>query len=614
MSMSSDPVTAYEPDMESDTVEAIGKTDRPVTERPFADHVFGSHDGLEIFYRHWPAKGGIRRGAILLFHRGHEHSGRMAHLVRELDLPDFDFFAWDARGHGRSKDERRKNETFADTIRDVQCYIEHVRAVHDIPVEEMGLVGQSVGAVQVLGWLHDYAPNIRAASVAAPAFKIKLYVPFARPGLRLMRRFRGNFAVKSYVQPRWLTRDPDRQDSYRADKAITSDISVDMLLGVYDAAERIVADARAIVAPVQVLVAGSDYVVDPDPQHRFFENLASPFKERHIFKGLMHDLLGEWKRTAPVTELRRFMLERFAAPLAMPSLLEADRLGFTRDEYDRLSSPLKPFSLKGVYWRTMRGGVKLGGQLSEGYRLGLDTGFDSGSTLDYVYRNLSEGKGRLGTLIDGNYLNSIGWQGIRKRKVHVEEMLRDGMKRLKEAGLPIRVMDIAAGHGRYVLDAVLTGSVKPDSILLRDFSDLNVTAGRELIEAKGLSQLAQFEKGDAFDPVSLAAVEPHPTLAIVSGLYELFPDNAVVSRSLAGLAAAVPEGGYLVYTGQPWHPQLELIARALTSHRDGRDWVMRRRTQAEMDQLVAAAGFEKVDQRIDPWGIFTVSLACRKIS
>jgi len=74
----------------------------------------------------------------------------------------------------------------------------------------------------------------------------------------------------------------------------------------------------------------------------------------------------------------------------------------------------------------------------------------------------------------------------------------------------------------------------------------------------------------------------------------------------------VEPGGYLVYTGQPWHPQLEMIARALTSHRQGQAWVMRRRTQAEMDQLVAAAGFRKVTQRIDEWGIFTVSLAVRE--
>ncbi|MNF91196.1 putative lysophospholipase [compost metagenome] len=98
---------------------------------------------------------------------------------------------------------------------------------------------------------------------------------------------------------------------------------------------------------------------------------------------------------------------------------------------------------------------------------------------------------------------------------------------------------------------------------------------------------------------------------MVSGLYELFGSNQLVGDSLAGLAAAVEEGGYLVYTGQPWHPQLELIARALTSHREGQAWVMRRRTQAEMDQLVEAAGFRRIDLRVDEWGIFSVALAQR---
>jgi hypothetical protein len=73
----------------------------------------------------------------------------------------------------------------------------------------------------------------------------------------------------------------------------------------------------------------------------------------------------------------------------------------------------------------------------------------------------------------------------------------------------------------------------------------------------------------------------------------------------------MPSGAYLIYTGQPWHPQLEMIARTLTSHRGHQPWVMRRRTQAELDALVANAGFSKVTQWIDEWGMFTVSLARR---
>jgi hypothetical protein len=255
--------------------------------------------------------------------------------------------------------------------------------------------------------------------------------------------------------------------------------------------------------------------------------------------------------------------------------------------------------------------MKIGGWLSDGIRLGHQTGFDSGSTLDYVYRNTPAGIGPLGRLIDRQYLLSIGWRGIRQRKLHLEELLRKAADTLRSAGRPVHLLDIAAGHGRYVLEALAPYAHRPESILLRDYSDINVRDGAALIREKGLQDVARFEKGDAFDRASVAGVQPRPTLGIVSGLYELFPDNDMVRRSLAGMADAIEPGGFLLYTGQPWHPQLELIARALTSHRGGQAWVMRRRTQAEMDQLVEEAGFEKLEQRIDEWGIFTVSLARR---
>ena len=94
-------------------------------------------------------------------------------------------------------------------------------------------------------------------------------------------------------------------------------------------------------------------------------------------------------------------------------------------------------------------------------------------------------------------------------------------------------------------------------------------------------------------------------------MYELFSDNMLIMNSLKGIYKAI-DSGYLIYTNQPWHPQVELIARTLNNHQGNDKWVMRRRTQAEMDQLVANAGFEKMEQLQDNWGIFTVSVA-RKI-
>ena len=572
---------------------------------------FVTHDGVELFYRHWPSQTPTR-GAIVIFHRGHEHSGRIAHLADELDLPEFDVFAWDSRGHGRSPGPRGDSPSFGASVRDVQCFIDHIRDTYGIAHQDMAVLAQSVGAVVVSTWAHDYAPKIRCLVLASPAFKVKLYVPFARPGLRLMRALRGNFFVNSYVKSKFLTHDAERQKSFDADPLITRAISVNILLALYEAANRVVSDAQAITIPTQLLISGADWVVHHGPQHEFFERLGTPIKEKHLLDGFFHDTLGEANRQIAVAKARDFILRRFAETPQHVDLREADRRGTTFEESATLAKPLPALSPRGLFWAATRLNMKIGGLFSEGVRLGHQTGFDSGSTLDYVYRNKPAGTGPLGRMIDKQYLESIGWRGIRQRKVHLEELLRKAMDTLHEAGRPLRILDIAAGHGRYVLEALAHTPHRPDSILLRDFSEINVRDGTTLIREKNLQKIARFEKGDAFDRASVAGVQPRPSIGIVSGLYELFPENDMVRRSLAGMAEAVEPGGYLIYTGQPWHPQLELIARALTSHRGGQAWVMRRRTQAEMDQLVEEAGFEKIEQRIDEWGIFTVSLARKK--
>lgn len=48
------------------------------------EHFFTTSDNTALFYRHWPALQPGAKKVIVLFHRGHEHSGRLQHLVDEL--------------------------------------------------------------------------------------------------------------------------------------------------------------------------------------------------------------------------------------------------------------------------------------------------------------------------------------------------------------------------------------------------------------------------------------------------------------------------------------------------------------------------------------------------
>ncbi|ASG54674.1 MAG TPA: hypothetical protein DCM34_03040 [Salmonella bongori] len=576
------------------------------------ERYFLTGDNSELFYRYWPALSvSATPKVIVLFHRGHEHSGRLQHIVDELAMPEAIFYAWDARGHGNSPGQRGYSPSLARSVQDVEEFIRFVAADSQTALENIVVVAQSVGAVLAATWAHDYAPNIRGLILASPAFKVKLYVPFARTGLAVWYRLRGLFYVNSYVKGKYLTHDLERVTSFNHDPLITRSIAVNILLDLYKTSARVVADASAITLPTLLLVSGKDYVVHRQPQIDFYQGLRSPLKELHILSGFFHDTLGEKNRHLAFEKIRCFIETLYDLPPQRFDYQHEDRWSPGADTWRVLSGGPAPCTLEDIAYRGLRYGMKRLGTQSAGIRLGIETGFDSGSTLDYVYRNLPQGNNIVGRLIDKNYLNSIGWKGIRQRKIHLQILIRQAVEKLIEQGMPIRVVDIAAGHGRYVMDALEDEEAVSD-ILLRDFSELNVARGKEMIASRGMSGRVRFERGDAFNYDELAALEPSPTLGIVSGLYELFPDNAVVRRSLAGLAAAIEPGGVLLYTGQPWHPQLKTIAWSLTSHKDGKAWVMRIRTQGEMDALVHEAGFDKCAQLIDESGIFTVSMAVRR--
>jgi SAM-dependent methyltransferase len=173
---------------------------------------------------------------------------------------------------------------------------------------------------------------------------------------------------------------------------------------------------------------------------------------------------------------------------------------------------------------------------------------------------------------------------------------------------PLRILDVAAGSGRYVLESVKRFQDRNIEVTLRDFTQHNLDQARALAEQLQLNARIDYQLRDAFSPDSYRVAEGQYDIVVVSGLYELFSDNAPVAASLQGIFSVLRDGGYLIYTGQPWHPQLDMIALTLTSHR-GTPWQMRPRPQAEMDGLVAFTGCQKLATSIGLEGIFTVSLA-----
>jgi alpha-beta hydrolase superfamily lysophospholipase/SAM-dependent methyltransferase len=563
---------------------------------------FTTDDGLALHYKTWNVQGAAK--ALVLLHRGHEHADRWDTVVPSLAMPDTAIYAWEARGHGQSPGRRGHAAGFMEYVRDLDTFFHHLQKAHGLVPERTVVVAHSVGAVIAATWVHDFAPRIAGLVLATPALEVNLIVPGALTSIRAMQKLKSDATIKSYVRGSWLTRDLSAAATYDADKTISKDISAKILVDLFDSAQRVISDAEVMDRPLLLFSAGADKVVKKHAIDALYTNYGCEQKTHLTLKGARHAIFHDLCRDEVCGAIKRFA-ERCIANFTPPRL-EADLSHpATNAEFADLKKPLPSPSLKGLSFILQRASLGTLGRLSQGIRIGHATGFDSGESLDYVYDNQPRGNLLLGKVIDYFYLNAIGWRGIRQRRACMNQALRWALKQVRESGMPLQLMDIAGGAGRYLLDVLDEPDLK---ILCRDWSESALARGRESAQQMGLTDRITHVRGDAFDEQSLATVDPKPSIAVVSGLYELFPDNERLQRSLRGLFSAVNPGGWLIYTGQPWHPQVEMIARTLTN-RDGQYWVMRRRPQGEMDALVEQAGFKKEKQWIDDFGIFTVSIA-----
>ncbi len=575
--------------------------------RSLAKHSFASHDGVALFYRHWSSSSRGSRGAIVLLHRDHEHSGRIEHLVDEMALDEFDFFVWDARGHGCSPGTRGDASSAASLVKDIDAFVRHIEDRHDVPPRRVHVVAQGRSALLAAAWVHDYGPPIASVVLAAAAFGSKDLASLAPSALRALHARRGNFFLRTYAKGVDLTRDLARSTSYEKDPLIAHSTSSRLLIGLQELAKRVLAGAHAIEVPIQILIAGDDRVVQRRPQLEFYNALGSTDKSFHTFDAFRHDILGERDRHLALDIVRRFIERRAEQDLASPH---------TNDRTERSKRLTWPddrsaTSLQRARLAAARASMRTMGRLSDGARLGLSTGFDSTQFLDYVCRNRAQGTTLLGRMLDRRFLDDSQAQSLRMRKLHIEHAIRMAADRMRRAGLPVKIVDLSASGGRVVLDAVQGLPVLPDSVLLHDTSPANAAQCNAIIAERNLKTIARCVLSPSLNEQWLASLAPYSTIAIAP-LHDGSSMTALsLERLLPGLARAIPRDGFLIYTSGPHRTDWLWTVAGSGPDDSPKQALPRSPTQAQLHRQVAAAGFRKIDQWTDEWGGFSVALAVR---
>lgn len=524
-------------------------------------------------------------------------------FVEKLDIPECRVFLFPLNDEAIFLD-RSKPALYTYRQEHIfQQFVEHVNEFYTIAVNEISVISCAKSSLLLSAWLIDYAARVSSVVLISPASFSANKLQF----LSVLNHCWHKNKFRGFKDNLASTEINISKCRHAHGKKILSR-NMAMRRDRIKSFQRILRDAFAYQAPTLFV-----YFKDESSEHdTFFRKIASVKKE------IVHlEFSSSGKETTESESLfyahiRDFILARFSESAASVSLFDEYIKGVTKKEYDTLKKDETHF-FKIIYWFIVRRFMRSVGKWSDGLRVGFDNGFDSGVSLEYMYQNDPKGKYVFGKLIDRIYLNNSACRSVRVREKNVEKFILMATEKLAAEGKAINLLDIAAGCGRYVINTLEKINQPVDHVLMRDYDSVNVVAGRKLIDELQMANKMTFEQGDAFSLKDLATIPKDRTLTIVSGFYELISDNTLVLASLKGISEATEEGGFLIYTTLLWNPMAAFAARILPTQTKGEYWLLRRRTQLEIDQLVTEVGFVKMAQRIDPLGRFSVSLA-RKCS
>ncbi len=570
--------------------------------------LFIGRNGNKINYQHWPSEqrnDASSTSVIIFFHSKKEMSQIVLNLIEKLNLPSYHFFSLEIDQHDLMENKPSNTPCISRFVEDIHYFIEHLKLHYSFQEQNMAVLAGGAHAVIMASWITDYVPNIRAVVLLAPLFYFKTH----HKALLLAKEIAYQINKRSITK---FIKHSMPTDLGIIDHFIEQHYSQRFLYDLFYTGKRILRNAFSWFVPTQLFLSTNEHFFHMPSQIEFYTQIATHKKVLDILPSYPYPASSTQQNDDVINRIRYFLVDCFNQMTITPSLFDSYKQGPTKAEYDRLNRP-EPDFLKRCYWSVNRFALKHIGKYATGIRIGLETGFDSGASMDHIYKNQASGSHYLGKMLDRYYLNNPGLHCTRLREKNVESVIIETINRLSQEHKSIRILDVAAGHGLYIFNSIKSIDYPIEHILMRDYVASNVENGNQRLKKEKLDNIAIFEQGDAFSADDLALLPKDRTLTIVSGLYELFSDNRMVLISLKGIANATELGGYIIYTTKLWNPELEYMARVLPSHNQGKPWLLRRRTQLEIDQLVTSVGFKKITQRIDPWGIFSVSLAQKQM-
>jgi acylglycerol lipase len=272
---------------------------------------FTNSDGQHIFYRNWLPGDGKPKAIVIIIHGLNSHSGYYHNFALQLTNINYEVYAIDLRGRGRSEGERYYIPDYQNILSDIDQLVGIAKGAHPlIPVflfgHSAGGVFASVYAVQHQGKLgglicESFAFHLPAPALALSAIKLMGYII---PHVRVVKLNNADFSRDPAMVYK-LNKDPLLEDEKQPARTMQQ-----LLL----AAEYLKRKMSAIRLPLLILHGLADKATNPSGSEYFMENASSSDKQLKLYEGHYHDLLNDKYNGIVIRDINHWLDERARMP------------------------------------------------------------------------------------------------------------------------------------------------------------------------------------------------------------------------------------------------------------------------------------------------------------
>jgi alpha-beta hydrolase superfamily lysophospholipase len=146
--------------------------------------------------------------------------------------------------------------------------------------------------------------RISGMVLSSPFFGMAMKVPAVKVwGGKALSGIMPTLAMKSGLDPSWLSHDRSIVDQYAADPLVSNIATARWFTETLSAQEAALNEAGQVEGPLLVMQAGDDRVCSSLVTKRFFEVTAAPDKSFKLYEGFYHEIFNEVGRDQVLSDL-----------------------------------------------------------------------------------------------------------------------------------------------------------------------------------------------------------------------------------------------------------------------------------------------------------------------